>query len=207
MYFSEPRSCSLILWSACAFLSAVSSAAFADEKEKPVSANDLEAVEMGLVFNPVVRHTDTGRPVTLRQQTIINMAKKIVEIRRRSGDDAEDLKIRAKAAAELQARKKAVAARIAAGEKIVTKNFIIPGTTPQESKRIHSKNSGLRAADANDGSNRTRSARAASDRALQKKALRRKRRHLRVKRRPSLCLLIRMSGLRAKRLPANRPRS
>ena len=155
MYFSEPRSCSLILWSACAFLSAVSSAAFADEKEKPVSANDLEAVEMGLVFNPVVRHTDTGRPVTLRQQTIINMAKKIVEIRRRSGDDAEDLKIRAKAAAELQARKKAVAARIAAGEKIVTKNFIIPGTTPQESKRIHSKNSGLRAADANDGSNRT----------------------------------------------------
>ena len=90
MYFSEPRSCSLILWSACAFLSAVSSAAFADEKEKPVSANDLEAVEMGLVFNPVVRHTDTGRPVTLRQQTIINMAKKIVEIRRRSGDDAED---------------------------------------------------------------------------------------------------------------------
>ena len=153
--FSEPRKCSLILWSICAFLSAASSAAFSDEKDKSRLADDLEALEMGLIFNPVVRHTDTGRPVTLRQQTIINMAKKIVEIRRKSGDDTQDLKIRAKAAAELQARQKTVADRIAAGEKIVTKNFIIPGTTPQESRRIHSDDSGLRVADAKDGSSRT----------------------------------------------------
>ena len=155
MCFSEPRKCSLILWSICAFLSAASSAAFADEKDKPRLADDLEALEIGLIFNPVVRHTDTGRPVTLRQQTIINMAKKIVEIRRKAGDDARDLKIRAKAAAKLQAKQKAVADRIAAGETIVTKNFIIPGTTPHASSRIHDQDSGLRVADAGNGASRT----------------------------------------------------
>lgn len=151
----KSRGFSLVAWAVCAFLTINAAAALAAEKEAERTNDDLEAVRMGLIFNPVVRHTDSGHPVTLRQQTIINMAKKIVEIRRKTGDDEENLRIRAKAIAELEAKKKAVADRIAAGEKIVTKSFVIPGTTPQESSRIHAQSSGLRVADAGNGASRT----------------------------------------------------
>lgn len=155
MCSSDPRKYSFIAWFGCTLLATALPAAAADSKGDAFTPDDLQAMEMGLIFNPVVRHTDTGRPVTLRQQTIINMAKKIVEIRRKTGDDEEDLRIRAKAIAELEAKKKDVADRIAAGEKIVTKNFVIPGTTPQESSQIHAQTSGLRVVGAGNGVART----------------------------------------------------
>lgn len=151
----DTRGYSFVAWAVCIFLAVNSAGATAAEKEAESTNDDLDAVQMGLIFNPVVRHTDTGHPVTLRQQTIINMAKKIVEIRRKTGDDEANLRIRAEAIAELEAKKKAVADRIAAGEKIVTKNFVIPGTTPQESSQIHAQTSGLRVADAGNGAPRT----------------------------------------------------
>ena len=155
MCSSDPRKYSFIAWFGCTLLATALPAAAADNKGDAFTPDDLQAMEMGLIFNPVVRHTDTGRPVTLRQQTIINMAKKIVEIRRKTGDDEENLRIRAKAIADLEAKKKGVADRIAAGEKIVTKNFVIPGTTPQESSQIHAQTSGLRVAGAGNGAVRT----------------------------------------------------
>ncbi len=155
MCSSKSRKYSFFACCVCTALAAFPSASGAAEKGTAFTQDDLQAVEMGLIFNPVVRHTDTGRPVTLRQQTIINMAKKISEIRRKTGDDKEDLRIRTKAVAELEAKKKAIADRIAAGEKIVTQNFVIPGTTPQESRRIHAQTSGLKVADAGDGTSRT----------------------------------------------------
>lgn len=155
MCSSDPRKYSFIAWFGCTLLATALPAAAADSKGDAFTPDDLQAMEMGLIFNPVVRHTDTGRPVTLRQQTIINMAKKIVEIRSKTGDDEENLRIRAKAIAELEAKKKDVADRIAAGEKIVTKNFVIPGTTPQESSQIHAQTSGLRVAGAGNGIART----------------------------------------------------
>lgn len=155
MCCSNPRKYSFIVWFGCTLLATALPAAAGDNKGDAFTPDDLQAMEMGLIFNPVVRHTDTGRPVTLRQQTIINMAKKIVEIRRKTGDDEENLRMRAKAIAELEAKKKDVADRIAAGEKIVTKNFVIPGTTPQESSQIHAQTSGLRVADDGKGAVRT----------------------------------------------------
>lgn len=122
----------------------------AAQDQPKANSSDIDALSMGVIFNPVVRYTDTGHPVSMRTQTMINMARKIVEIRRRTGDDAEDRKLQAQRIAELEAKKKAVAERIAAGEKIVTKNFIIPGQTPETSRLIHGDKSGLRLAD--DGS-------------------------------------------------------
>lgn len=155
MCSSNPRKHSFIAWCGCTLLATTLPAAAADNKGDAFTSDDLQAMEIGLIFNPVVRHTDTGRPVTLRQQTIINMAKKIVEIRRKTGNDEENLRIRAKAIADLEAKKKGVADRITAGEKIVTKNFVIPGTTPQESNQIHAQTSGLRVADVGNGVART----------------------------------------------------
>lgn len=122
----------------------------AAQDQPKADSTDLDALSMGVIFNPVVRYTDTGHPVSMRTQTMINMARKIVEIRRRTGDDAEDRKLQAQRIAELEAKKKAVADRIAAGEKIVTRNFVIPGQTPETSRLIHADKSGLRLAD--DGS-------------------------------------------------------
>lgn len=122
----------------------------AAQDQPKADSTDLDALSMGVIFNPVVRYTDTGHPVSMRTQTMINMAHKIVEIRRRTGDDAEDRKLQAQRIAELEAKKKAVADRIAAGEKIVTRNFVIPGQTPETSRLIHADKSGLRLAD--DGS-------------------------------------------------------
>lgn len=122
----------------------------AAQDQPKANPSDIDALSMGVIFNPVVRYTDTGHPVSMRTQTMINMARKIVESRRRTGDDAEDRKLQAQRIAELEARKKAVADRIAAGEKIVTRNFVIPGQTPETSRLIHADKSGLRLAD--DGS-------------------------------------------------------
>ena len=114
------------------------------EHERVESRQSIDSLNMGLLFNPIVRHTDSGLPVSLRTQTMINMAKKIMEVRRRTGDDVADLLLREQKLQALQAKKNAVASRVAAGEKIVTKVFVIPGTTPELSRRIHAQDSGLR---------------------------------------------------------------
>ncbi len=54
------------------------------------SRQAISSLNIRLLFNPVVRHTDSGLPVSLRTQTMFHMAKKIMEIRRRTGDDAVD---------------------------------------------------------------------------------------------------------------------
>ena len=112
----------------------------------PENAQAIKESGFSPRFVTIVGYTDTGVPITNRRAATADMGVKIAEI-----IEKEEAKLIAQG--KMKPRKKPLtweqrAALIAEHERLygpsTTKTFIIPGTTPEESQRIHAQTSGTK---------------------------------------------------------------
>ncbi len=105
----------------------------------------LPLLEPKPYMEAIVGYTDSGLPITHRQRAIIEMGKKLAKIQMQR--EAREVKAglrQPRVRRDLWAEKQAeIDERERLYGKATTQNFILPGTTPEQSRAIHAKDAGL----------------------------------------------------------------
>ena len=105
----------------------------------------LPLLEPQPYMEAIVGYTDSGLPITHRQRAIIEMGKKLAKIQMER--EAREVKAglrQPRVRRDLWAEKQAeIDERERLYGKATTQSFILPGTTPEQSRSIHAKDSGL----------------------------------------------------------------
>ena len=105
----------------------------------------LPLLEPKPYMEAIVGYTDSGLPITHRQRAIIEMGKKLAKIQMQR--EAREVKAglrQPRVRRDLWAEKQAeIDERERLYGKATTQSFILPGTTPEQSRAIHAKDAGL----------------------------------------------------------------
>lgn len=105
----------------------------------------LPLLEPKPYMEAIVGYTDSGLPITHRQRAIIEMGKKLAKIQMQR--EAREVKAglrQPRVRRDLWAEKQAeIDERERLYGKATTQSFILPGTTPEQSRAIHAKDVGL----------------------------------------------------------------
>ena len=105
----------------------------------------LPLLEPQPYMEAIVGYTDSGLPITHRQRAIIEMGKKLAKIQMQR--EAREVKAglrQPRVRRDLWAEKQAeIDERERLYGKATTQSFILPGTTPEQSRAIHAKDAGL----------------------------------------------------------------
>lgn len=105
----------------------------------------LPLLEPQPYMEAIVGYTDSGLPITHRQRAIIEMGKKLAKIQMQR--EAREVKAglrQPRVRRDLWAEKQAeIDERERLYGKATTQSFILPGTTPEQSRAIHAKDVGL----------------------------------------------------------------
>ena len=105
----------------------------------------LPLLEPKPYMEAIVGYTDSGLPITHRQRAIIEMGKKLAKIQMER--EAREVKAglrQPRVRRDLWAEKQAeIDERERLYGKATTQSFILPGTTPEQSRAIHAKDAGL----------------------------------------------------------------